>query len=30
MMRVFKRGDYSLRRRTEGGVQEVTMRFSTT
>ena len=30
MMRVFKRGDYSLRRQTEGGVQEVTMRFSTT
>jgi acyl-CoA hydrolase/GNAT superfamily N-acetyltransferase len=27
MMRVFKGGDYSLRRRTEGGVQEVTMRF---
>jgi acyl-CoA hydrolase/RimJ/RimL family protein N-acetyltransferase len=27
MMRVFKRGDYSLRTQTEGGVQEVTMRF---
>ncbi len=30
MMRVFKGGDYSLRLQTEGGVQEVTMRFSTT
>ena len=30
MMRVFKGGDYSLRLRTEGGVQEVTMRFSST
>ena len=27
MMRVFKSGDYSLRTQTEGGVQEVTMRF---
>ena len=27
MMRVFKGGDYSLRIQTEGGVQEVTMRF---
>jgi acyl-CoA hydrolase/RimJ/RimL family protein N-acetyltransferase len=27
MMRVFKRGEYALRTRTEGGVQEVTMRF---
>jgi hypothetical protein len=27
MMRVFKRGDYSIRTQTEGGVQEVTMRF---
>ena len=30
MMRIFKRGDYSFRVQTEGGVQEVTMRFSTT
>jgi acyl-CoA hydrolase/GNAT superfamily N-acetyltransferase len=28
MMRVFKSGDYSLRIQTEGGVQEVTMRFN--
>jgi acyl-CoA hydrolase/GNAT superfamily N-acetyltransferase len=27
MMRVFRRGDHSLRVQTEGGVQEVTMRF---
>ena len=27
MMRVFKGGDYALRIKTEGGVQEVTMRF---
>jgi inorganic triphosphatase YgiF len=27
MMRVFRSGDYSLRVRTDGGVQEVTMRF---
>jgi acyl-CoA hydrolase/RimJ/RimL family protein N-acetyltransferase len=27
MMRVFKGGDYSLRIQTEGGVQEITMRF---
>jgi GNAT superfamily N-acetyltransferase len=27
MLRVFKSGDYALRIRTEGGVQEVTMRF---